>query len=308
MVVIPIFYCVTEMGKGLQPNYFKVLPLLLACLSSIIFSVHSYAENKKLEMSPSLSSVIEKGDLKMLETLLKQGADPNLATASQNPALYFAIHRQNITAVQILLKYNANPNAQYANEHYDTPLSYARDYETGYRQEFRNYGAQLRELLLYYGANDFFSSISLPIDITNYLWPHVRAFEQLVDLSLFIMISYVFAVVFLAIGLALFPFSGINLLTKLALVLLSFIVLLQTLVFTTQFLSNSVSYGGILYPLIFIPSISVLAVFLIPLLIWAWVKESTLTKLLESGWYAILLIITFLELWIVTVLPHGSTC
>ena len=72
-------------------------------------SAHAFGMNRT-----ALMMAAEKGDVKLIEMLLKHGADVNAQVTSShnkgNTALMFAAHKQNANVVEMLLKHGANPN------------------------------------------------------------------------------------------------------------------------------------------------------------------------------------------------------
>lgn len=88
-------------------------PLILACYRGNIDVAVFLINNVKNidEISPegtALVASIFKGDKKMSEILLQNGANPNIQNAEGITALMFAVQTQNEELVKLLLKYKSN--------------------------------------------------------------------------------------------------------------------------------------------------------------------------------------------------------
>jgi len=88
-------------------------PLILACYSENIEIVIFLIDNKvdlnflSLEGTALMAATV-KGNLKIVELLLENGANPDLTNEDGISALMYAIQFKNISIVKLLLKYKAN--------------------------------------------------------------------------------------------------------------------------------------------------------------------------------------------------------
>ena len=79
-------------------------------------------QSDKFEDTP-LNKVVRIGDLEMVKLLLKSGADPNKRNKWNNTPLHYAIDKRHLDIIKLLLKAGADPNK--ANDLGNTPLHWA---------------------------------------------------------------------------------------------------------------------------------------------------------------------------------------
>ena len=98
---IPLVEAYLESGK-LEKNEFA--------MSSSLMKAVNNERNQKLFGDKVISSYVTEENIKIIEMLLKSGANPN--AKNMEPLMFSAMATNNIEIVNLLLKYGANPNSK----------------------------------------------------------------------------------------------------------------------------------------------------------------------------------------------------